>query len=76
MVKKWAQPSSSSNKQRPPKQKEQPKTYVVKKGDSLWSIAKRIYGDGSKWRKIYEANKKVIGKNPNTIFPGQKLVIP
>ncbi|OKO91418.1 Phage-like element PBSX protein xkdP [Geobacillus proteiniphilus] len=42
----------------------------------MWAIAKRIYDDGSKWKKIYEANKKVIGKNPNTIFPGQKLVIP
>lgn len=76
VVKKWAQPSPQSNKQRPPKQKEKPKTYVVRKGDSLWAIAKRIYDDGSKWKKIYEANKKVIGKNPNTIFPGQKLVIP
>lgn len=75
VVKKWTQPSPPSNKQRPPKQKEQPKTYVVRKGDSLWAIAKRIYDDGSKWKKIYEANKKVIGKNPNLIYPGQKLVI-
>ncbi|MGJ3203724.1 LysM peptidoglycan-binding domain-containing protein [Geobacillus thermoleovorans] len=76
VVKKWTQSSPPSNKQRPPKQKEEPKTYVVRKGDSLWAIAKRIYDDGSKWRKIYEANKKVIGKNPNLIYPGQKLVIP
>lgn len=75
-VKKWTHSSTPSNKQRPPKQKEQPKTYIVKKGDSLWSIAKRIYGDGSKWRKIYDANKKFIGKDPNRIYPGQKLVIP
>jgi LysM repeat protein len=59
-----------------PSTKSQPKTYTVKKGDSLWKIAKNVYGDGSKWRQIYEANKKVIGKNPNLIYPGQKLVIP
>lgn len=53
-----------------------PKSYSVKPNDCLWTIAKRTYGDGSKWRKIYDANKKVIGANPNLIFPGQKLVIP
>lgn len=53
-----------------------PKTYTVRKGDSLWVVSKRMYGSGSKWRTIYNANKKVIGKNPNIIYPGQKLVIP
>ena len=51
-------------------------TYTVKKGDTLWAIAKRFYGDGSKWPTIYNANKKVIGGNPNLIRPGQVLVIP
>ena len=51
-------------------------TYTVKKGDSLWLIAKRHYGNGAQWRKIYDANKKVVGSNPNRIYPGQKLVIP
>jgi len=51
-------------------------TYTVVKGDTLWSIAKRFYGSGSKWSTIYEANKDVIGLNPNLIIPLQVLVIP
>lgn len=53
-----------------------PLTYTVKKGDCLWNIAKRYYGDATQWRKIYNKNKGVVGKNPNLIYPGQKLVIP
>jgi nucleoid-associated protein YgaU len=50
-------------------------TYTVVKGDSLWAIAKKFYGDGSKYTKIASANKDKI-KNPSLIYPGQKLVIP
>jgi nucleoid-associated protein YgaU len=50
-------------------------TYVVVKGDSLSKIAQRAYGDGKKWRKIFEANKDVI-KDPDLIYPGQSLRIP
>jgi len=52
------------------------RTYVVKKNDSLFKIAKRYYGNGEKWRAIYDANKKTIGKNPNALKAGMKLVIP
>lgn len=51
------------------------KTYVVKKGDTLTSIAKKQTGSSANWRAIYNANKKTIGSNPNKIYPGQKLVI-
>lgn len=66
----------SSSKKRPSSSKSKSKTYTVKKGDCLWKISKRYYGKGSEWRKIYNANKKVIGKNPDLIYPGQKFVIP
>lgn len=51
------------------------KTYTVVKGDCLWNIAKKFYGNGSKYTVIYNANKDKI-KNPNLIYPGQVLTIP
>lgn len=53
-----------------------PQAYTVVRGDCLWSIAKRFYGDGSKYTAIYDANRGVIGGNPNLIYPGQVLTIP
>lgn len=47
-------------------------TYVVKSDDNLSKIAKAY---NTSWQKIYEDNKDVIGKNPNLIYPGQKLII-
>lgn len=46
--------------------------YTVKAGDSLWSISRRFYGFGNKWRRIYNANKL----NTTVIRVGQKLDIP
>lgn len=53
----------------------QNKTYTVKRGDCLWNIAKKFYGNGSQYRKIYNANRNKI-RNPNLIYPGQVLTIP
>jgi len=50
-------------------------TYEVKSGDSLSKIAKNKLGDASAWKKIFEANSDIL-KDPNKIFPGQKLKIP
>lgn len=50
-------------------------SYTVVSGDTLWAIAKKFYGKGSQYTKIYNANKDKI-KNPNLIMGGQKLVIP
>ena len=52
------------------------KTYTVKAGDCLWNIAKQLYGKGSDYTKIYNANKGTIGSNPNLIYPGQVFTIP
>lgn len=49
--------------------------YVVVSGDSLSKIARREYGDANDWPRIYEANRDLL-KDPDKIFPGQKLKIP
>lgn len=50
-------------------------TYTVKSGDSLWSIAQEIYGDGFKWTTIYENNKPLI-ENPGLILVDWVLTVP
>ena len=52
------------------------RSYMIKRGDCLSSIAKKVYGDASLWRKIYNANRKMIGSNPNRVYAGKTLVIP
>jgi nucleoid-associated protein YgaU len=50
-------------------------TYVVQAGDTLSKIAKRKYGESSAWRKIFAANTDLL-KDPDKIYPGQKLKLP
>jgi LysM repeat protein len=47
--------------------------YVVQKGDHLWGIAVRAYGDGYRWVEIARENNL---KNPNLIHPGNQLALP
>ena len=51
-------------------------SYTVVQGNCLWNIAKARYGSGIDYIKIYEANRNVIGDDPNLIFPGTVLVLP
>jgi nucleoid-associated protein YgaU len=51
------------------------RTYTVIAGDSLSKIAKKFYGDGNKWKRIFEANRDTV-KNPDLIHPGEVLKIP
>lgn len=48
-------------------------SYVVKKGDTLYGIAKNRYGDGKQWQKIAAANP---GLNPGTLKAGQTINLP
>lgn len=50
--------------------KEPEKTYTVKKGDTLWNIAKKELGDGTRYKEIAKLNNIA---NPNKIYPGQIL---
>ena len=52
-------------------------TYVVQKGDSLWSIAAKpeIYGKATRWRRIFDANRDLL-KSPDRVRPGMTLKIP
>lgn len=50
-------------------------SYTVVRGDHLWSIALRAYGDGYKWMDVYKANKDKI-RNANYIEVGMTLVLP
>jgi nucleoid-associated protein YgaU len=51
------------------------RTYTVQSGDTLWKIADEMYGDGSKYTKIFDANTSLL-EHPDRIFPGQELHIP
>jgi LysM repeat protein len=68
----------------PPKtaEREKPKLapgsreYIVRPGDTLVDIARAVYGDGARWKTIYDANKSTIGSDPDSIREGVKLTIP
>ncbi|MBM3478941.1 MAG: LysM peptidoglycan-binding domain-containing protein [Alphaproteobacteria bacterium] len=48
---------------------------VVQPGNSLWRIARRIYGEGVRYTVIYQANRQMI-RDPNLIYPGQVFELP
>ncbi len=52
------------------------RSYTVKKGDTLYGIARTQLGDEDRWREIYNLNKTTIGSNPHLIYPGQVLRLP
>lgn len=52
-----------------------PQTYTVQSGDTLWAISEQVYGNGSRYMEIFEANIGILD-HPDQIFPGQNLLIP
>lgn len=51
------------------------KRVIIRKGDNLWQISRRLYGRGVRFSTIYQANAQEI-ENPNLIFPGQVFILP
>lgn len=77
------QKKKASIKQVTKKSTKSKRYYKVKTGDCLWTIAKKYYGSGLQYPKIYKANKSMIDKRNKgykvdkyTIYTGQKLLIP
>jgi len=58
------------------------RSYVVRPGDCLWSIAERLVPDAdaavvdAAWRRVHHANRRIVGPDPDLILPGTTLRIP
>ncbi|MGV4986692.1 transglycosylase family protein [Streptomyces sp. NRAIS4] len=50
-------------------------SYTVRVGDTLSSVARQAAVSGG-WQRLYDANRKVIGPDPDVIYPGQRLTVP
>lgn len=50
-------------------------TYTIAEDDTLWTISRKMYGQGAQWKRIYEANRNVI-KDPDRPPKGAKIRIP
>ena len=50
-------------------------THIVQTGDSLWEIAKKYFGNGTAYGRIYKANQRQLN-HAGQIFPGQTLILP
>jgi nucleoid-associated protein YgaU len=69
------QVAATSDAPASPKADAESRFHTVEKGDTLSGIAKELYGDASKYRAIFEANRPML-KDPDRIYPGQVLRIP
>lgn len=65
-----------------PKPEHGDRRYVVTAGDTLWSVTDDLLGGAddarvaAAWPELYEANRDVVGSDPNLIHPGQELAVP
>lgn len=77
---------NKNKKKTRPSDKDKPKVYTVKKGDTLWAIARKHYGKGIEWKRIWavKSNKDMLIKRDKRnlkqpghwIYPGQKIKLP
>jgi nucleoid-associated protein YgaU len=51
------------------------RTYIVQKGDTLFSLARKFYDDQARWKDIWEANRTRL-PDPDKLLVGMKLIIP
>lgn len=51
------------------------KKVIIRRGDNLWTIARRVYGAGMRYSTIYDTNNDQI-RDPNLIYPGQVFELP
>lgn len=51
------------------------RTHLVRKGDTLWSIAREYTSDPYRWKQVYELNTAIV-RDPHWIYPGERLVLP
>lgn len=70
-----AEPPVQTPAEEPSAQTPAQATYTVAAGDCLWNIAQKLYGTGTRWPELYEANRTII-RDPNQIQIGQVLTVP
>jgi nucleoid-associated protein YgaU len=52
------------------------RTYVVQNGDTIYDIARSELGSATRWNEVYQLNRETLGKHPEYITPGMRLVLP
>jgi len=69
-----AAPAAAPAAAQPMPPAQEPSSYVIKRGDTLWDISNTLYKDPFLWPFIWKANPNIT--NPDMIYPGSKLAIP
>ena len=69
-----AAPAAAPAAAQPMPAAQEPSSYVIRRGDTLWDISNTMYKDPFLWPFIWKANPNIT--NPDLIYPGNKLAIP
>lgn len=71
-----ASPTSAATTMRPAPPRSETRPHTVKRGESLWSIARDQLGDGTRYVELVDLNAEVLHGRPDFIAPGQVLLVP